>query len=299
MKILQNIKLDKENRLGLLLVGLSILLFLGSRIWLTFFFEIDPSYSDIHHYTAYAYENEWGKINGANIYESRIEAYNQSNISAKMQGKDAYPEYKKIIEYPPLSVEWIKFQALFINDDITEFTPKTFTDYWEKYRDIFRKNSALLDLLIFIVFMVLLFKLYPDESMWEKTERILILSLAGFIMGYLIYNRLDIAMTFLLFVSFALLISRYHFIWSYLLFALAVCFKIVPIVLFPVWIIGSLPSKIFFEENSLKKYKRILLQIIGKSLILVGIIVIIFLPFILIYGSVCMIGKKKEKINWL
>ena len=49
-------------------------------------------------------------------------------------------------------------------------------------------------------------------------------------------------MSALVMIAVALLLSRAHYFWSFLALAAAINFKLTPIVLLPVWVLGAQPA---------------------------------------------------------
>src|SRR5262249_58868455 len=76
-------------------------------------------------------------------------------------------------------------------------------------------------------------------------------------------------------LALALLVSRAHYAWSFAVLAVAVNFKLVPLVLAPVWIVGSLPA----DRPLLPGRPRQAGGVLARAALLVGMVCAIFLPF--------------------
>jgi hypothetical protein len=109
------------------------------------------------------------------------------------------------------------------------------------YRSLFRVEMALFDLLAFLTVCWLVHTHFRAESVWRRTQRLLAFIVAGLLLPTLFYTRLDVVLSALILLSLALLVSRRHYVWSFAVLAAAVNFKLVPVVLIPLWVLASLP----------------------------------------------------------
>ena len=182
-------------------------------------FIFHPDASDVQYYAKIAFES---KI-ASKINQSFYDVHEHVN--------------KTQVEYPPLAIKWIELPNLFINQDIN-FIPKEFDVFLSKYIFLYRLFSALLEFGTFILFINYLFS--RKFSFSEITEKSLIFILGGLSLLHVLYDRLDIILGCLILCSLILLLKK-KYLWSFFLLALSINFKIVPIILIPIWLIGSLP----------------------------------------------------------
>ena len=154
-------------------------------------------------------------------------------------------------------------------------------DSRSRYIGAVRLEMLAFDLIAFAVLALLTVRLFPRKSAWERGERLLLYLLGTALLGHLLYNRLDIVMAALVLLAAALLLSRVHFFWSFVALAAAVNFKLVPIVLLPVWVLGSLPAT-WPQPGG---FLRSLPSVLGRSALLAALIAALFVPFWLVGGS--------------
>jgi hypothetical protein len=110
------------------------------------------------------------------------------------------------------------------------------------------------------------------------------LCLAGLCMPRILYDRLDIILSTLLLLSLALLIQR-STLASFLLFALAVNFKLVPVFLLPVWILGSFRASDFDQPSFRARVVRMVLMSAARGILLVGLTAGVALLFYVFEGK--------------
>jgi hypothetical protein len=142
-------------------------------------------------------------------------------------------------EYPHLALVFMaQPRQLMIDDDPD---PISDPDGFELYRGLFRVEMALFDLLAFAILFWVVKRWFAHESAWRRTKRLLMFVAGGLLLPTLLYSRLDLALGALVLLSLALLVSGRHYVWSFALLAVAINFKLVPVVLIPVWVVASLP----------------------------------------------------------
>jgi hypothetical protein len=145
-------------------------------------------------------------------------------------------------EYPHLALVVMALPRQCMIDFDPE--PVSDPDGLQLYRGLFRVEMALFDLLAFGATFLLVKYMFRNEGVWQQTKRQLVFVFGGLLLPTLLYTRLDIALGALIVLSVALLVSRLHYAWSFGVLALAINFKLVPIVLIPVWVVASLPPSL-------------------------------------------------------
>jgi hypothetical protein len=110
-----------------------------------------------------------------------------------------------------------------------------------RYRGLFRVEMAIFDVVAFLTVLWLVHTRFRAEPLWRRTKRLLLFVAGGLLLPTLFYTRLDVVLGALVLLSLALLVSRRHYAWSFAVLAAAVNFKLVPVVLVPLWVVASLP----------------------------------------------------------
>jgi hypothetical protein len=98
---------------------------------------------------------------------------------------------------------------------------------------------------------------------------------------FILYNRLDLIQGGLIMLAFFLLVSRLHYAWSFAALAAAINFKLVPLVLAPVWVVGSWPAA---ECLDLRR-PRVWVSLAWRGCLLLGLVGLCFLPFYVSAGD--------------
>jgi hypothetical protein len=109
------------------------------------------------------------------------------------------------------------------------------------YRGWYRIEMAIFDLLAFVTACWLVRHFFGEETRSQRTLRLLVFIAGGLLVGTLLHTRLDVVIGALVLLSLALLVSRLHYAWSFAVLAAAINFKLVPVVLIPLWVAASLP----------------------------------------------------------
>jgi hypothetical protein len=161
-----------------------------------------------------------------------------------------------------------------------ELTPA----YIEAYRSAYRLGMAVVDAGLFALVVLLVRRLFPTEGSGEWMGRMLAYLASTLALWYLFYDRLDLIQAALVMLALALLLSRLHYGWSFAVLALAINFKVTPIVLVPVWVVGSWPG-----SRALTLYRpRVLAALGARAVLLLGLVAGYFLPFYLSAGERCL-----------
>jgi hypothetical protein len=142
-------------------------------------------------------------------------------------------------EYPHLALAVLALPRAAMMDIDPE--PVSDPEGFELYRSFFRLEMGLFDLLAFATLFWLVKRWFGHESAWQQSKRLLLFVAGGLLLPTLLYTRLDLALGSLVLLSLALLVSGRHYLWSFAVLAVAINFKLVPIVLMPVWVIASAP----------------------------------------------------------
>jgi hypothetical protein len=257
-------------------IVLAALAFAVSRLYLLLGFTAYGS--DLPVYAEYALEAEQAARQGQSLYSRRAQLFDERSRRAAAQGIAAPPPHDFQVEYPPLAMAVIILpQKLYAATRDGSGSPMPALD--NDYRMHFRGMMALADAALFLVLVRLVGRLFPAEGARGAAERLALYAAGGLVLGHLLYDRLDLLMVALVIFAFALLVGRAHYLWSYLCFAAAVHYKVVPLLLAPVWIVGAMAPRTPDEP-----LRGVVGRFLAKGLALFAILVLPFLPLYLWAG---------------
>jgi hypothetical protein len=256
----------------------ALLLFLCTRVWLLTAFE--PVSRDIPLYESYALETLFARIDGMSIYDyhRRIQ-----------DGTEALPignEGGRQIEYPPLAIWLVSLPAHFESTDFA-FTREWHQGFSRRYERTFHIAFFLAELGVFLLFCRLFLHMYPNAPPEQAAIRVIALVVAGLALPHLLYERLDMLQAFFVFAGLYLLVRRRCYLWSFVFLSLGVHYKLVPIVLVPVWVVGATPVAVLtaLDRGNLR---RPLMFLVHRAVMLLAAGLAVLLPFWLCYGPECI-----------
>ncbi|QJW95308.1 hypothetical protein [Frigoriglobus tundricola] len=195
------------------------------------------------------------------------------------------------IEYPPLAV------LLFLGTDavaraLPDCSPLgalsgkyQATDPSLNFRVAYRLEMALVAFAVLGGLLVLLRGWQVGDNRLDRCERVLTFILGLALLSRVAFDRLDLLLSALVLLALGVLTRSRRPAWSLLVLALAVVFKVVPIALAPIWVIGSVPLAVLANREAPGGWRRLLLSVTGRGLSLAGLVLLIFLPFYLLVGS--------------
>jgi hypothetical protein len=237
-----------------------------------------PQREELDPYPSWAREFKLAERSGVSFYEVHEQEAFRRSESTRADGREGAVGERHSIEYPPLSIAAIQLPAAVLPPQVGDGPLEP--DLLRRYVGAFRLEMLAFDLFAFSVLAVLVVRLFPRESYWERGERLVLYVAGTALLGHLLYNRLDIVMAALILLAAALLLSRAHYFWSFLALAAAINFKLVPLVLLPVWVLGALPAR--WPAGG---FLRSLPPLLGRSGLLLLLVAALFAPFWLVYGS--------------
>ena len=273
------------------LFSLFFSLFLISRL---FYLYLDPHVSDTDLYGRYSYFFLKGLSQGENPYESyrlyRNKEGKRGGVKKKegfllsLQNKTKRPYIETRIEYPPLALVWMSLPGFFV---FAKYPKAQLNLFVHLYQKVYRWFMLFWDCLFFLLFFWISYFLLRRKR--DKPSKL------GFYLSFFIicglcnfiyyYYRLDYFLSFLIFLSGVSLFYWKKRILSFLLLALAINFKLVPLILVPLWCLFALPikeSQILFDN---KKYFLLLKKIFFNFCYVALFSLFIFIPFYLVFGS--------------
>lgn len=235
--------------------------------------------SDVGIYARYVHEMEVASLRGEPFYAYHAREVERQAEAARADGtlRASIDEYKAV-EYPPLALAVMALPRVWMGERPPQgpLTP----EFEASYRAAYRLGLAGVDVALFALLVALVRRWYGRESGREQTQRLLVYVASTFVLWHLLYDRLDLIQTLLVMLGLACLLGRPHYLWSFLLLDLAINFKLVPLVLAPVWVAGSLPV-----ERWVAPWPRVLASLALRTLLLVGLAVAVFLPFAFTAGN--------------
>jgi hypothetical protein len=143
---------------------------------------------------------------------------------------------------------------------------------------------AVVDGALFVLLVVLVRRFFPGESKGEWGQRLLIYTASTLVLWHLLYDRLDLLLVALVVLALALLAGRLHYGWSFAVLAGAVLYKLVPVILAPIWVVGAMPA----DQPLGFRRPRVLAGLAGRAALLVALVVVGFVPFYLADGKRCL-----------
>jgi hypothetical protein len=267
----------KASNPPLVLIGA---LFVASRLLVL---PLQQPASEVSLYAQYAWEQEEATRTGVSFYELHAQVVQRQIEDARASGDPpaALAEYKNV-EYPPLALGVMRLPLLWMHGPPGdgELTPA----FRDAYRTAYQRGMAVVDALLFALLLALVSRFFAHESGLEQTERLLAYLAGTSALWLLLYDRQDVLLSATVLLALVLLFSRLHYAWSFAVLALAVNFRLVPVVLAPIWVVGSLPgSKPFSFVRP-----RVLAGLAARTALLLGLVIGCFLPFYLSAGSRCL-----------
>src|SRR5262249_32709772 len=162
----------------------------------------------------------------------------------------------------PLAVAFMRLPTLWMGRAAGTMPAEVFD---REYRAAYRRGLAAVDVLLVLLVGWLARRLFPAEPPGEWAARLVFYLTGTAALGLLLYDRLDLVQALLVLGSLGLLVSRAHYAWSFAVLAAAVNFKLVPLVLAPVWVVGSLPT-----GRPLAPWPEAALRILARAALLAG-----------------------------
>jgi hypothetical protein len=162
--------------------------------------------------------------------------------------------------------------------------PGPFVNFKVTYRLI----TALVAAGTFVLLFILLRRFQPGETRSERCERLLTFVLGLALLSQVAFDRLDLLLGALMVLSLGLLLSGWRPVWSLLVLALAIAYKIAPVALAPLCVLGSVPVAVLAGRGTRGGWRRLLLSMGRSGLLLAALTLLFFLPFYLVVGPRCL-----------
>ena len=254
------------------IVAVAVLLIVVSHA--AFLTIISPVNSDLYVYRRYAAAVARGIADGTSFSVADDENIRDA---ARRDGVQAPAADAFLIEYPPLAVMWMAAAAVGMDLDTA---PGRVDEYEVRYRTA----TFVLELLLLLVLLrwaaPSLIVSSPGKRL--SLSRIGVYGVSALILGNLLFDRLDLVVGALLLLGVVFLV-RGWWVASFAVLAVAINFKASPVALAPLWVLASIPLPLFM---GLRAHPAPFLRAVAiRSVALVGLAFVVFLPFLIIEGS--------------
>jgi hypothetical protein len=246
-----------------------LLFFLVAHAWIAFGFK--PDMSDTRLYSIYAFVTSNARLAGQSPYDY-YEGLKR-HIGKGYKGSALQPD-EVTIEYPPLALKILHAPLLFVAKNTSGMRgmgKDDIADWQRGYRILyFLAHGAALTGLAWWLWRRKL------GSSWG----IAVGTVAGIVMAYVLYDRLDLWLGLVILGALSALITGHRYV-ALILLAVAVNLKLVPIFLLPLFVLGVLPGSAFSDGLLSRRMMRMGLQ---AGLVFVAAGLAMFLPFRLMWG---------------
>ncbi len=220
------------------------------------------------------------------IYQRYAHCYRESSLET------LYSQHA--VEYPPVAV-----LLMLATDALAERLPdcstlgRGFREYqrsgpFANFKFVYRLEMAAATLATCWLLVSLVRRCLPHEAATDQWERLLVFALSLGILSHSVFDRLDALLAALMLLALALLLGRRHFVWSFLVLALATAYKVAPAVLVPLWVLGSLPLGALVRRGRGGNWCRLLATAGARGILLAALTLACFLPFYLLAGPRCL-----------
>jgi hypothetical protein len=215
--------------LGLLFVLGRVLLVLGPH-----------KNSDVWIYADYVREQELASQAGVSVevwHAREVEAASR-RLESQFGYRPSLEEFHHI-EYPPLALQAARLPLLWMSH--RESIPLDKEQFRAAYTTAYQWGMAFVDVVLCLLVVLLVRRFFPLEAIADRTERLLAYILATLALWPMLYDRLDLVVGLLVAVALSCLASRVPWLFSFAALAVAINYKLVPVILTPIWLVGSLP----------------------------------------------------------
>lgn len=253
--------------------------------------------SDVHTYADKAFTYHYAAMLGKSYYVHHAELIQRQRDIAQRMGREGPPPWRDIIEYPPPAVLWLALPQ-YINDPLPapevagRMNPvereTLFARLTEQYIDIYRNLTAIPDALAFLLCAVVVVIVFRGDSALVAAGRMMLYVLLGGVLCQILYDRLDLLCGLLVVAAIALMVMRVPFFLSFAVLGLAINFKLVPIVLVPLWMLGSLRVDDVPPKWSGPVLGRIAVVLASRLAMILGFAALWMAPFVMTQGWKCL-----------
>jgi hypothetical protein len=273
----------REQRIKTVLFAVVLLVvYVPSRFFVLFY--VKPAGNDTEFYARHAYIRRLAAERGVpfhGLYREMglAEAAGLDTAVFRVFDSTAVAAALSIVHYPPLAVAAMGVPALGMERGCSGMAGFT-----KQYVTRFRWWCAAAETVTVAVAGLMILALFRQEKTARLMFRASVLCLAGLLMPGILFNRLDVITGMLLMVSIALLVKRAWFL-SFIVFSLAVNFKLIPLFLVPVWALGSLRAADCREDARHYGVVRTMRAAVLRGALLCAFVACVALFFYLLEGK--------------
>jgi hypothetical protein len=233
--------------------------------------EMQISPCDVLLYASFMSEEFKAQERGLSLYEVRRQEFARQRALAHADGRPFEFAAQQFLEYPPLAFAFMRLATLGIGVD---------ENFTQEYRRRYAYMLVAADLMLFVLLICAHNRLAADRGWAAEIVPLGSYLLFTALLYPLMYNNLDLVLALLMFASLLLLQMRAHWLWSFLILALAINYKVIPLILLPVWVLGSLP-----RDAAASLFRpRVLQEMLVRCVALLALVIAIFLPFYILWG---------------
>jgi hypothetical protein len=217
----------------------------------------------------------WYETPGTDL--DRYGLYALKYRAALRNSSTIYNYHKETIEYPPLAIAWMSLPIFFVggNETLDGFTREAYFSW----KSLFKKFYFIFDVSVFVVLLLLVIKRL--KFLESDSLGLAIYLISGLFLLNFLYDRLDLFLGGIIFFAYILMLSRLHWTFALSTLAVGINFKLIPILLVPIFLIGSLPAQYCKRPYKDLLRKDFLRDILLRTIFIVTVTVLIFLPFYL------------------
>jgi hypothetical protein len=207
--------------------------YIPSRLFLLVHFT--PIGSDVDLYARFAFIHARAHETGCSFYSLYRSEGLKDSTYASYSLRDLTD-----IPYPPLAIGFLTVPGWFV---LHGRSPDAvgFQNFLPRYLKAYRWVCLPFDGAVVLLALWLIITLFRGERVWFTVLRSGMACGIVALLPHLLYDRLDIVLSALLLLSLAALIKK-QWIIAFVLFAVALNFKPLPLFLAPLWVIGSIPA---------------------------------------------------------
>jgi hypothetical protein len=207
--------------------------YIPSRLFLLLCFS--PIGSDVDLYARFAFIHAEAHETGCSFYSLYRSEGLKDSTYAGYSLRDLTD-----IPYPPLAIGFLTIPVRFVLHGRSTDTVG-FQKFLPRYLKAYRWVCLPFDGAVVLLALWLIITLFRGERMRVTILRSGMACGIAALLPHLLYDRLDIVLSALLLLSLAALIKK-RWIIAFMLFAVAINFKPLPLFLAPLWVIGSIPA---------------------------------------------------------
>ena len=276
-----NERAKSRNRVKLahLWVVLAVLIYGASRVY--FFSAFEPKAGDTRVYVRMAMAWRVSADVGLDFYQTYVEMKSQftNNSVSSAQLLPEYPPLAVASTLVPLPlmppVDFLQSNVAVIKAQL-ELIQQTYGEFW-------RKLLVIVDVCTFGMVFWAVRHFYGRESGVVQAMRLLVYTASSTVLAHLVFDRLDGMLALLITVALMLLVGVRSYVPALGALALAINFKLVPVLLAPIWLIGAVSPRDLAADDP-RWLRNITKHLLWRAACLGMFIVGLFLPFLWLWG---------------